>query len=111
MTPTRNFLKNPSRPVHVVEMPGGGTVHVRDLTIRELRRVDELAAEQPEGEARAVRGVLLLCAAALAEPDGTALFPDPAAGEALDAVEGLATSQLEAITAAAMPTKTTAKNA
>lgn len=99
------------RATRPVALPGGGTVHVRDLTIGELRRIDRhLDAPDPsqdQTEAK-ILFALLVAASALCDPDGTPLFADPFAH--LGDVENLTPSQLAAVTAVAIPSKADAKN-
>lgn len=109
---TREALKNLPRRARPVELPGGGSVHVRDLSLADLRRIDARAAAPEIGTTpgeREVRAAVLLAAYALAEEDGTAVFPDPT-DEDLAALEGLTVGQLEAIAGAAVPSKADAKN-
>ncbi|VTU02775.1 unnamed protein product [Gemmataceae bacterium] len=97
-------LPRPARPVTV---PGGGTLHVRDLSLAELREIDRRA--DGVGAELQIRYAVLVCAYALANEDGTPLFPDRSA-EDLDAVECLTPAQLGAVAEAALPTKADAKN-
>lgn len=118
MSTTRAALPTLPRPARPVTLPGGGVVHVRQLTLAELRRVDELAADAPAGPERDIRAATLLARAALAEPDGSAVFPDapdaPAgrvAAELAEVERALTPSQIEAVCkAAAGGTPADAKN-
>jgi hypothetical protein len=111
---TRAAFATLPRPVRPLTLPGGGTVHVRDLTVRELRRVDELTERTPLGESREMRLALLVAAFALAEPDGSPAFPEvhqPGVEDVdVSELEVLTTSQIEAVCRAAVPTKGDAKN-
>lgn len=113
MSDTMARLLSLRRPVREVPLPGGLSIHVRNLTLGELRRIDARAAEDG-GDDPAEVGIastLRMCAAALAEPDGSPAFPAEPTREHLDAVaELLSTEQLQAVIAAAVPTKATAKN-
>lgn len=105
-----NALLNVKRPVRPVDLPGGSTVHVRDLTLGELRRIDALADEVPDGSERNVRYALLLCAYALADAEAGAMFEYPST--VLDTITDTFTvSQIQAINRAAIPEKDAAKNA
>ena len=107
---TTEALRNLPRPVRLVDLPGGGSVHVRAVTLAELRRIDARALDVADAGERAVRTAELLCAVALARPDGTPMFSaDPSADE-LAAVGDLTPGQLEEIAAAAVPSKAVAKN-
>lgn len=104
-------LKALARPFRAVELPGGSAVHVRDLTIADLRRVDRLAAAgDPDPGELGVRSMVLMAAAALAGEDGAPLFPDLTAEDVAE-VEQLTAAQLRAVVAAAVPSKDDAKNA
>lgn len=103
MNVTRNALSGLRRPVKPVTLPGGDQVHVRDLTVAELRMVDARAAGDP------VRVAQLMCLYALAEPDGSPAFPW-ASDEDLEELDGLTATQIEAVVRASVPTKGDAKN-
>ncbi len=108
---TAAALKNLPRPVRMVDLPGGGKLPVRSLTMAELRRVDRMAEELPEGTEREMRRASLLAAVALAEPDGSPAFPpDAAVADLVAAAEGLTPDQLESLCSAAVPTRADAKN-
>ncbi len=115
---TRETLKNIPRPVELVTLPGGAAVHVRSLTLGELRRIDQLVAElTSDPDEQRIRTLELMCAAALAEADGTPAFPgllDPVANAAvvfpaITDVQSLCPSQMEAIVQA-IASKDRAKN-
>lgn len=108
MNTTRHILKSLPRSVRPVELPGGGTVHVRAVTLAELRAVDRRAEELPVGPEREIRRLLLLALYALSEPDGSAAF-DGAADADLVEVEDLSPDQLNAIAAGAVPSTDDAK--
>ncbi|HEX4606630.1 MAG TPA: hypothetical protein VH092_00335 [Urbifossiella sp.] len=99
------FQRPVRRPFRTVVIPGGDNVHVRGLTIAELKRIDarvadptDPVAEQPEQ----IRSTLLMAGAALAEPDGTPTFPF-LDGTELDAVaETFTPDQLAAVCEAAV---------
>lgn len=123
MSTTRHALANPPRPFRPVTLPGVLSIHVRDLTLAELDAVDAHAEIAPEGPDRNVRRALLLCAFALAEPDGSACYPELAAivagdqAGAADAIArilrelaGLTPGQLAAIGDAATTRPADAKN-
>jgi hypothetical protein len=117
MTSTRDKLKNPPRPPRLIPLPGGLEVHIRDVTLAEIRKVEALAAKS----GRDGDNALGLCAYALAEPDGSATFPrleDPddakraaAIAEACDAVAGLTLEQIKELCRVARGDKDDAKNA
>lgn len=109
MNTTRDRLKSKSvpRPIRPVDLPGGEKVHVRDLSVADLRRADARAGDGSADE-RKIRTVLVLCATALTEADGTRVFPD-VTDDDIESVAELSTSQLEAIAAAAVPSKADAK--
>lgn len=101
-------LQNLPRPVRPVSLPGGGTLHVRDLSLAELREIDRRAEEVPEAEGRGVRYVELFALFALSE-NGEPMFPRRTA-EDLEAVAALTPAQLRAIAEAVSPSKDAAKN-
>lgn len=108
MSTARRF----KRPVRSVRLPGDDSVHVRGLTLAELRRVDaRVAGCQLEPAEQATMLVVLVAAEALVEADGARVFPESSA-EDLDAVAELFTpDQLEAVFAAAAGrSKADAKN-
>lgn len=114
MTST-NPLASIRRPVRAVELPGGSTVHVRDLTLAEIGAIDDRTdtppiAKLPLGETeKRVRRACLYVAFVLANPDGSPMFGAVEERD-LEAIEAeLTPSQIEAI-AAAGPTKDAAKN-
>jgi hypothetical protein len=99
------------RPARLVTLPGGGAVHVRDLTVAELRRIDARAEEVAGPPERQVRTALLIAATALADPDGRPLFPDRA-GDLAELADGRRadTRPARAVCEAAVRTKDAAKN-
>jgi hypothetical protein len=101
---------NLPRPCLGVTLPGGGTVHVRELSIGELDRIDKRAEEAPEGDARNTRLSSLIATYALANPDGTALFPDLSEADVAAVADTITPSQLKAIAEAAVVKKDAAKN-
>jgi hypothetical protein len=103
-------LSHINRPVRPVELPGGSTVHVRDVTLGELRRIDSMAEQVEDADERKIRGALLLCAFALVEPDGTPLMPLASGADLVEIEQSLTTSQIQAICRAAVPPKADAKN-
>ncbi len=115
MSPSRQTLSKLNRTVRAVELPAGSTVHVRDLSIAELRRIDSRSTEVTDTTESNIRTTLLICAYALCEPDGSPLFemeqltPDQVE-QVIAEVEELTPSQIQAITAAAVPSKADAKN-
>ena len=101
------------RPVESVPLPGGGTVHVRDLTIAELRGIDTRADALPERD-RGLAWTLRLVAAALVYADGKPVFETPAdpaadAEQVAEVERWFTPSQLRAIAEAAAPTREDAK--
>ena len=104
-----NALTNLPRPARPVTVPGGGTLHVRDLSIAELRAIDARSEAVPAGPERQIRYLVLVCAFALAGEDGSPMFPARSV-EDLDAVELLTPAQIGAVAEAALPTKADAKN-
>lgn len=109
MTTTRNRLASPPRPCRPVELPGGLHVHVRDLTLREIRAIETRAGEAPDGPDRNIRSALLLAAYALAEPDGQAAYPEASEAD-LELLSLLTLTQIEAIGRAVVPSRADAKN-
>jgi hypothetical protein len=103
MSTTR--LPSLPRPVRPVTLPGGGAVHVRDVTIAELRQID---SHQADGDQ--VRFALLVATVSLCDQGGNALFADPFDAGAVAEVEQLTPSQLEAVVSAVLPKKADAKN-
>lgn len=93
----------PRRPFREVTLPGGDTVYVRDVSIRDLDEVDAAAEAIPAGPERGVRSALELCHRALCDGNGAPTFPG------VDDLRGLTPSQLEAIADAAIPSKDAAK--
>lgn len=120
---TRELLRALPRSVRSVELDGGGSVWIRSLTLRELALADDQAEALPEGPERAVRCVLWINALALAEENGSPVFPELARLEllaeadraaaiaaALEVVAGLTPLQLRQVADAAVPDKAAAKN-
>lgn len=106
---TLDKLKSPPRQARAVELPGGLAIHVRDLTLAELRRVEALADLFPDDE-RNIGFATILAASALCEEDGSACFGDPSTEAAQAAVTGLTLAQIEALGKAILPSKADAKN-
>lgn len=106
---TREALKNVRRPVQAVELPGGDTVHVRSLSVADLRRVDARLADTPVSDERNVRVLLLISALGLCAADGTPFYPEATDADLAD-VEQFTPDQLEAVVTAAVPSKGDAKN-
>jgi hypothetical protein len=107
---------NLPRPFKAVTLPGGGAVHVREVTVADLYRIDELAANV-RAEARQVETALLMCAVALCDANGSPAFPDAlVAGFESDRAARavgyhLTPSQVKAVCEAAVgPTKDESKN-
>lgn len=98
------------RPVRAVELPGGTTVHVRDLTLGELRRIDARADEAPDGTERNIRAALLTCGYALCDADGQPACTGLGESDLQTLEDALTTSQIMAVCEAASPSKDHAKN-
>lgn len=109
MSTIRDRVDKPPRTFRAVELPGGLAVYVRDLTLAELRDLDR-RAEAIDAPDRNTRYTVLLCAAALAEADGSAVFPELLPAD-IETIEGLTLDQIEALARAALPSKDDAKNA
>lgn len=107
---TRTALQSLPRPVRPVALLGGGTVHVRGLTVAELRRVDARVEDLDDPTERQVATVLHIATAALAEPDGSPVFPAGSAEDVELVAAALTPDQLEAVVKAACGTKAEAKN-
>ena len=104
-------LAKRARPARAVPMPAGDPVHVRDLTLGELRRIDARADEVPDGPEKNVRVAMLTCGYALCFADGSPACPKGPTEADLTALEDLlTTAEINAICNAAVPTKDAAKN-
>jgi len=108
---------NLPRPFRAVTLPGGGAAHVRELTIADLYRIDQLiGASMIEAGEHEINTALLMAAAALCDKDGATLYPDALkdlqeAIAAVESVKGLTPSQVRsACEAATGPPKDDAKN-
>lgn len=110
MTNTRQRLKSRRRPARPVELPGGETVHVSDLTVGQLRAIDTRAHQLPEGPERQLRYAELFAVYALAEDDGLPSYPDRSDDDLAELAELLSPSDLAAIGRAVLPDKADAKN-
>lgn len=98
---TLEAIRTARRKARPLTLPEGVEVHVRSITLGELRGL---------GGDDNTRSALKVCALALVEPDGTPCYP--AAGtEELDEIEAnLTPEQIEAVCAAVVPRKADAKN-
>lgn len=94
MSSTARRVKRPVRPV---ALPGGDTVHVRGLTLAELRRVDERTKSYTDAGERAVMTTVVIAAEALVEADGTRVYPDATAADLDEVAELLTPDQLDAV--------------
>jgi len=84
-------------------------VHVRDLTIAELRAVDRAADALPEKE-RGLAWTIRLVAAALCCEDGSPVFDlTELDAEAAEVERWFSSAQLRAIAEAAVPTRESEK--
>jgi hypothetical protein len=106
---TRERLKNRPRPTREIDLPGGGSVPVRSLTLTELRTVDRRAADVPEGQEREIRRSELLCLYAMCEPNGCPAFPDATDADLADVGE-LTPDDIKAVVEAVLPSRADAKN-
>jgi LmbE family N-acetylglucosaminyl deacetylase len=70
----------PKRPVRAVTLPGGDAVHVRGLTLAELRKVDEDAAAEASPALVNVRTAELVAARSVVDADGSRWFGDDEVG-------------------------------
>ncbi len=109
MSTTTHPLAQLPRRARLVELPDGGSVHVRSLTLGELRRIDARTGELPDVVDRAVKSAELLAAAALVDADGAPMFGPEPTDDDLAAIAFLTPEQIEAIGAAAVRSKTDAK--
>ncbi|VTR95242.1 unnamed protein product [Gemmata massiliana] len=109
MSTTKEALARRTRQFRRVELPGGAVVHVRDISLGELRAIDLRAEEIPEGPDRNLRRIELLCLYALADEDGAPTFAERTDAQLVEMAD-LTPAEMEAITAAAVPDKEAAKN-
>lgn len=108
-TTLRDRLQNRTRHARPVPIEGGDPLHVRPLTLAELRDVDRRAELLPSGAEREVRRVEWMAVFALAGEDGTPMFPHRT-DEDLGAVADLTPAELRAVAEASVPNKDEAKN-
>jgi hypothetical protein len=96
--------QRPPRPFRAVSLPGGGVVHVRGLSLADLRRVDEAVANAPP-HLVAVRTIELLAVRSLVGEKGEPVYvgtsPAELADDLADVAELLTPDQLDAVAAAA----------
>jgi hypothetical protein len=98
---TIDAIRNAPRQARPVTLPGGVEVHVRSLTLGELRRLEE----------DNTRAALTVCALALVEEDGTRCIEDTSPASLQWIEDRLTIEQIEAVGRAAVPRKDDAKNA
>lgn len=98
----------PKRPVRAVTLPGGSVVHVRGLTLGELRKIDEDAAGETSPALVNVRTAELVAARSVVDENGNHWFGP---NDVVDVADLFTPDQLNAVLeAAAGQGKDAAKN-